>query len=433
MLLKRAPALFAALCLVCSTARADSVTEGQELGRQAVAAAQAGDHAAAADLLRKALALRPNHPGLTYRYAKESARAGRNDDAIEALGNYAAMGLIADAGTDADFANLTRDPRFAALRAQFADNAKPKGTIAITATIAEPQILAEGIAFDSVSRRLYVGSVHKRKIIAVGQDAKAYDFVPAAAHGLNGAFGLALDTARGSLWSASSAVPQVAGLTGVDRNRTGIFEFAAADGSLKKKVLLTDDGKEHVIGDLAISPAGDIYASDSSSPVIYRLAAGGISLEPFVTGDAFHSLQGLAFSPDASKLAVADYSSGIHIVDVASRALALMQMPARTTLHGIDGFVRYGRDLIGVQNGIEPQRVVLLRMNPAWTEVEGLDVLAANLPEMDEPTLAALDGDALLVIGNGQWSRFAGDGSIKGDQQFAPTRIVRLKLPPARR
>jgi len=52
---------------------------------------------------------------------------------------------------------------------------------------------------------------------------------------------------------------------------------------------------------------------------------------------------------------------------------------------------------------------------------------------MDEPTLAALDGDALLVIGNGQWSRFAGDGSIKGDQQFAPTRIVRLKLPPARR
>jgi hypothetical protein len=71
-------------------------------------------------------------------------------------------------------------------------------------------------------------------------------------------------------------------------------------------------------------------------------------------------------------------------------------------------------------------------MNSGWTEVEGLDVLSANLPQMDEPTLATLDGNALLVVGNGQWSRFADDGSVKGDQPFVPTRIVRLKLPPAR-
>ena len=73
MLLKRAQAIFTALCLVCANARADGVSEGQELARQAIAAADAGDHATAADLLRKALVLRPNHPSATYRYAKESA------------------------------------------------------------------------------------------------------------------------------------------------------------------------------------------------------------------------------------------------------------------------------------------------------------------------------------------------------------------------
>ena len=429
MLLKRAQAIFAALCLACANAHADGVSEGQELARQAIAASEKGDHATAADLLHKAQTFRPNHPSLTYRYAKESALAGRTGEAIQALGDYAAMGLTAKIETDADFASLATDTRFANLRVQFARNAEPKGTIAIAATIAEPAILAEGIAFDSAQQRLYVGSVRKRKIVVVGQNAQARDFVSPAAHGLYGAFGLALDTARGSLWAASSALPQTAALKDADKGRAGIFEFALAGGKLKQRLLLARDGKEHVIGDLTLSPAGDVYASDSSAPVVYRLAAGGNSLEPFVTGETFHSLQGLALSPDATKLAVADYSAGIHVIDVATRAVAQMRMPAHTTLHGIDALVRYGRDLIGVQNGIEPQRVVLVRMNADWTEVEGLDVLAANLPQMDEPTLATLDGDDLLVVGNGQWSRFADDGSIKGDQLFAPTRIVRLKLP----
>ena len=432
MLLKRAQAIFAALCLICTDARADGVSEGQELARQALAAAEKGDHAAAADLLRKALTLRPNHPSATYRYAKESALAGLTNEAIQALDDYAAMGLTAKIETDADFASLATDTRFASLRVQFARNAEPKGTVAIAATIAEPEILAEGIAFDSHRQRLFVGSVRKRKIIVIGQKGEARDFISPAAYGLYGAFGLALDSTRGSLWTASTALAHSATLKDSEKGRAGVFEFALSDGTQKKKALLAVDGKEHVIGDLTMSPAGDVYASDSSDPVVYRLAAGGNSLEPFVTIDTFHSLQGLALSPDAAKLAVADYSSGIHVIDVATRASAQMRMPAHTTLYGIDALVRYGRDLIGVQNGIEPQRVVLIRMNSGWTEVEGLDVLAANLPQMDEPTLAALDGSTLLVVGNGQWSRFADDGSIKGDQPFAPTRIVRLKLPPAR-
>jgi predicted TPR repeat methyltransferase len=76
------------------------VTEGRELARQATVAADAGDVGAAADLWGKALALRPNHPGLTYQLAKAAARAGRTDTAIETLRNYAAMGLKADIAAD---------------------------------------------------------------------------------------------------------------------------------------------------------------------------------------------------------------------------------------------------------------------------------------------------------------------------------------------
>jgi hypothetical protein len=227
-------------------------------------------------------------------------------------------------------------------------------------------------------------------------------------------------------------MPYVAGLGPADKGSAGLFEFALADARLKRKALITSDGKEHVLGDLAVSPTGDVYASDSVQPVIYSLKQGASALEEFARSDTFHSLQGLAFSADGKKLAVADYSSGIHVVDTASAKPVLLATPARTTLLGLDAVLRHGRDLIAVQNGVNPQRLVRLRMAADWSAIEGLDVLAANLPELEEPTLATISGGDLLVIGNGQWSRFADDGSVKQDAKFEPTKVVRVVLPAAR-
>lgn len=408
-------------------AHADGVSQGQEIAARAAAAEKDGKFAEAADLLREALKHRPNHPGLTYRLAAASAKASRADDAIKALADYAAMGLILNLDNP-NFAAVANDPRLAAIRAQVAENAKPKGSAAVAATIAEPQLIGEGLAFDEATGRFFVGSVHKRKIIAVANGA-ASDFVSSARYGLFGVFGLRISD--GSLWAASSALPQVDGLAAGEKG-AGLFEFDLATAALKRKALVATDGKEHVIGDLVIAPSGDVYASDSVAPVIYRLRPGQSTLEEAARSDTFHSLQGLALSADSKKLAVADYSSGIHIVDLASGKPALLATPAHTTLLGLDAVLRHGRDLIAVQNGINPQRIVRLRMNPTWSMIEGLDVIAANLPDMDEPTLAVIAGGDLLVIGNGQWSAFDDDGKAKPDAQFAPTRVLRLPLPPAR-
>jgi hypothetical protein len=59
--------------------------------------------------------------------------------------------------------------------------------------------------------------------------------------------------------------------------------------------------------------------------------------------------------------------------------------------------------------------------------------LAANLPDMSEPTLAARDAHTdLLVIGDGQWSRFTDEGVLKADAPRTPARILRFVLPPPR-
>src|SRR6185295_20344717 len=125
----------------------------------------------------------------------------------------------------------------AALLKRFEENARPKGTVTIAATLSEPELLVEGVAFDARTQRIYVSSIRKRKIVMVEPNGAVRDFVPSAAHGLWGALGLALDN-HGMLWVASSAMPQVKDLAVGDRDRIGVFAFDAKDGRLQTKALL---------------------------------------------------------------------------------------------------------------------------------------------------------------------------------------------------
>lgn len=409
-------------------ARADDVDQGQEISGQAIKAAEAGNFAAAADLFARALALRPNHPGVTLRLARTSARAGRNEDAIHTLEDYAAMGLNTDPDHP-DFKPIAAHPRMAAIRAKLVDNAKPVGAATIFATIDEPRLLAEGIAHDPPTGRTYISDVHNRRVLTIDAAGKTATLISEGTNGLLGAFGMTLDS--GTLWIASSALPHAANLKPADKGRAGIFAFDT-NGRFKRSALLAADGKEFALGDLTITKRGEVFTSDSTGANIYRLAPGGTALETFIESDELHSPQGIALSADESKMAVADYSNGIHVIDRATKQRTVLPMPPDTTLHGIDALVRHGRDLVAVQNGIDPQRLIVIRMNAAWTAIEDTEVIAANLPDMSEPTLATLVGDDLLVIGNGQWTRFADDGAIKGTDPFAATKILRLKLPAAR-
>lgn len=421
---------WAALLSLSTSAYADAVDEGRALARQATEAFDQNKYAEAADLLRNAISLRPGNPTLMLRFASASARAGRIDDAINILNDYAAMGMLTGV-EEKDFPGLANDPRLPALRARLVENAKPVGSAAVVATIDEPDALIEGVAFDGTTGRIFASSVNQRRIYAIKRGRTSI-FVGAQPSGLLGAFGLAIDKTTGTLWAASSALVEATSVTPAERGRAGIFAFDLATGRSKTVALIPTDKKDHVVGDIAVASNGDVYATDGQEGKIYRLPRGARDLEEFLAGGEFHSPQGMALSESDRQLAVADYSNGVHIVDLTTKAHALLLAPPQTTLLGIDGLLRYGRDLLAIQNGIEPQRLIRIRMNKAWTAVEGVDVLAANLPLMKEPSLAAFAGDKLLVVGNAQWAHFNALGAKLNGDPLAPTNIVSVSVPKPR-
>ena len=180
-------------------------------------------------------------------------------------------------------------------------------------------------------------------------------------------------------------------------------------------------------GDLTVGPDGTVYVSDSIAGEIWRLAPGATSLDRLVAPGALGSPQGLVVTADGQRLIVADYSSGLHVVEIATGMVARLPVPANASLLGVDGLIRDGGDLIGFQNGVTPQRVVRLKLDPAATRVEAWTVLAANLPNLEEPTSGVVVGDDLVFIGRSQWTDFTDAGELRRNPP-GPAVIVRLKL-----
>src|SRR5262249_38881874 len=130
--------------------------------QQAVKAYQAKNYEECVEYLRKAIDLIPDHPTILYNLAAVCALLGRNEEALKALQTVARMGLYYRAEQDKDFQALREDASFKAILKQLDENRTPIVHSSQAFTLDEKGLIAEGLAFDSASERLFVSSVHKR-------------------------------------------------------------------------------------------------------------------------------------------------------------------------------------------------------------------------------------------------------------------------------
>ena len=409
-------------------AQDDPVLASRAAYQDAVRAYEAHDVPTFLRYATEAQRLRPAHGGVTYALAAASAMSGDTGAALAMLRRFAALGYSADVAADSDLVVLRGTPAFDDIRRSLSRNAAPlaRGTPAFT--LPERDLLTEGIAYDPVSRSFCVGSVHRRKILRVDRHGRSTEFVPPGGGGLWAPLGMRVDPVRRVLWVAAAALPQMADFDTADGRRSGLFRFELSRGALTGRFLLPDDGAPHVLGDVTVTRGGDVYATDSRGPVIYRMKAGGDSLERFLESPLLLSAQGLALDPAERTLYVADYARGILRVDLASREVQVMEAGDDVLALGIDGLYTVGRDLVSIQNGIGPHRVVRLRLDSPGTRIVSLQVLERARPDYAEPTLGVVVGDELYYVANSQWERFREDGGIDAPEELRAPLVLRLRL-----
>ncbi|MDO1557953.1 SMP-30/gluconolactonase/LRE family protein [Brevundimonas sp. 2R-24] len=406
----------------------DSIQYGR-LRAQAVSAAQGGDLPGAFRLLEQAEALAPNHPGLLQLRAQMSMLAGRPQDALAAWRRLAELGLTGDPSRAQVLAPMLQLADWPAVEQALEANRAPAGQITRLAVWSEP-FLAEGVAYDAARDRFLVSSIRQKRIVAVDRQGRVSDF---AQPGSLGVFALAADPGRGALWAAASGAPPVAELEPLERGRAALVQHDLQSGIVRAIYAApqAEGGLPRNFGDLTLGPDGSVYVADSLIGDVFVLDPGGTELRRLLPEGSLRSPQGMAVSPDGGALLIADYSTGLYRLDLTSGRLRRLAAPADASLVGVDGVAvdgsrPGGEHLIVVQNGSNPQRVLRLRLDPGFTRIAEVEVLAANLEGLQEPTGGVALEDGFVFVSRSQWSDVDNDGAFA--ENPGPAALSQLPL-----
>ena len=330
------------------------------------------------------LALEPDNPAIMFSLGALHVRAGDSAAAISLLEWVVAerTGLDPE-GTAYD--RLAGVPAYRALLSRIRRDFPPVSSSTVAFTIPERDLIPEGIAYDPTSGRFFVGSIHKRKIVVIAPDGAVADFVPSSHEGLGWVIGMRVDSARRLLWAA--CLFRVRNSEEAEEERSGLAAYDLGTARLTKRVLF--DSGSHLLNDLVVTRAGDVYVTDTRAGGVFHLAPGGTRLERAVDSALAYLPNGIAISSDESRLFVAAWPS-IVVVDLRSGAVRSLRQARSVVSSGIDGLYFHRGSLIGVQNAVHPGRIVRYVLSADMESVERADVIESYNPRFEQPTTGAI-------------------------------------------
>jgi sugar lactone lactonase YvrE len=371
------------------------------LNHAAHQAVEAKDYRKQRATLLELKTLLPGNPRIVYNLAAADAKLENTPAALAGLRNLARMGLIYDFAADADFASLRKSLEFAAILKRVDENRQPASRSTAAFTLADRDLIPEDIAYDPQTRRFYVSSVRQAKIVAIRNATESRDFAKADWP----VMALRVDSQRRILWAATGWLPHCERCDKADEEKSALLAFDLNSGALLQRI---ESPVKGLLGDMTISPAGEIFVSEGTHGAVLRLPPGAKNLERMDPPGEFPSPQTPALSMDQKTLYVPDYVRGIASVELATGKVTWLEPADDIALSGIDGLYVYRNSFLAVQNGTTPARIIRLSL-----DLRKQEVLEANTPELGEPTHGTLVGDSFYFIANSGWNEYDDQGKQK--------------------
>lgn len=361
----------------------------------------------------------PDSTSVRLRLLNAQLEAGDGEGALASLAWLKARGHVFSPRAQAQIPDLIGGSLAEAARGLLIPQAQVIAASTVFDEVSAEAGLIESVFVSPGGHEAIATSVSRRAVYVRGPDGEWY---PLAIPDLNALSGLVSTPDGRTGWIASANIDgspddpaRFTGLIGLTGDSDKPLRISVPPGA--------------AVSDLALGPDGTVYASDPIGGGIYRARPEAAAMSVLVAPGTLRSAQGLAVSADGQRLYVSDYRYGLAVIDLASGAVSRLASDVAVALDGVDGLWRHEDELIAVQNGTTPMRIIALRLSADGMRISSLRVLEQAHPEWTEPLGGNIAGGSLYYVGNGQWDRFD-KGVPKPDLPMVPTAIRRLKLWP---
>jgi sugar lactone lactonase YvrE len=380
------------------------------------------DYAGAQPLLGQLYKFSNGSSRAVYNLASVAAAQGDRDRAIKWLTAFVEMGQAIDLNHDPSFRNLENDVGFKELISRMQQNYQPVNQSTIAFKITDPELLIEDIAYDPTTKGFYLSSVRAHRILYIDAAGRTSDFVK----GNDSFCALRLDADRRVLWATTTALKGYAFAPEKDWGKSELVEYDLQSRRVLARFSLPADEQSHTLGDITLTPRGDVVVSDGEAGGAYLLRRGGKQLEKL--SDEFVAPQTPAMHPDGQHVFVPDYARGIGVLDIRTKHVEWLRHPENIALNGIDGLYFHRGALFAVQNGTAPERVVRIELTSSLDAVTKIEVIQANTEHFGDPTHGVIVGSDLYYITNSGWDAFDHHGQLKPGEKLTSPVIMKFTL-----
>ena len=416
--------------------RAEALTEDQINKSHDIAAltklaqlyASRNDDQRLAWVLHRVSELTPNSGDLKLQLALVYAKMGDKSHAYDTLMRMQVQGFGYDISKDPRFVPIQDTRVWDYLVANLDQNAKQFGEGSVAFEMPKGDNLMNALAWDPKRKAFLVGSGRDGSIHLVDEKGKATDFIAAGSNkDLWGVDALGVDSTHNKLFVTTSAVPRYSGFNADNAEKAAVLEFDLATGKLLHKYTTQNEGSKRVFNAVAVAKDGQVYVADGAHKAIFKIEAG--ALKPIVQNPKLTNITAITVSDDGRTLFLADYVDGIYGFDLAKgTAFALKYNAEQLVLGGIVGMHWYAGNLIIVEDGMMPKRVMRLKLsddNTAIVGAMGLDVANPAFAALGDGAIA---GDNLYFVANRQDDLYDSHGVLTDAANAEPISIFKTNV-----
>lgn len=282
-------------------------------------------------------------------------------------------------------------------------------------------LMFNALAWDPVHKKFLVGSARDGSIHHADMQGKLGDFIRSDKQNrLWSIMDMAVDARHKRLWVATTSVVYFKGYDTNNANQAALVEFDLASGKFLHRYPLAGSGV--YLSSVAVAPDGTVYAADGVNKALYTVHQG--KLEEIARNPLLSEIGALAISSDGSKLYLADTQKGVIGFDLKTKkAFGLAYNPDALVLPGIVDMHSYKNTLVVIEPGMQPRRVMRLKLSGDGREVTSAMPLDVANPVFETLGKGAVVGHKIYYIANDQRSKYDQYGMLKEGAVLEPVHV----------